>query len=495
MSSRPLIRLSGVVATALLAAVALVPAGTATAAPANRWTRVSLGAINNFTSPDLLRLPTGALLAAWQENGSGASPTDDSIQAAIVSPDGRKVGSRSTIASGWATLSSSPHLAIADGSVLAAYVGIHSLVTEDPLSGPVLGSRSADGVTWAQDALPLSGPRAGGVYGLDLVTDGHQPYTAFIPTSTDTIGYHAGQATSFDDAGDVGIVSAPAGDAYDVALVRDSATGDIYSTWKALGGPAKGLNAQRIWPTPGPATPLPGALTGGDFTGGAVAVPIGATSTSRGGVWLAYGVGYPTATTVLLYNPASGKRLTVASKQPGVTGVTASAGPDGRVWVAWLTRNAAGSSIVRAARSNSAVTRFGAAASVPVPASHGYGSASNVAAEGSSGALDVVVNASVPGDPSRTALYQTRIPPLLSVALSKTAVSRSAAKSIRVTVTDAGAPVARAKVTWRGKKFTTSKKGTVTIRVPKGLPAGKKSIAAAKSGYTPGAAKLTITKR
>ena len=476
-------------AIAIAAAVIVVPATTASAGAKGKWTKITVDSatVENFTSADLLRLGNGTLLVGWQEQNQALLK---SAQTAVIGGAAKTVLARGTVASGWSSLNYSPRFAVVNGQIVAGYVGIHSVETDDPLSGPVQLSRSVDGVTWASDTLPVSGDNADGLYGFDLVSDGVTTYTGTVQTSTDIIKYHKGQAADpmIDD--NLAAPSAGAGaNVIDLSLAVDSATKEVWAAWYALGGSSSGIWTQRIYPTPSAPIRAPGTSGDSVLPGKAISI----TTSSLGGIWLGYAVGYPSATKVRTWSPLTNDVVTVASRQNDIVDVDLSAGPNGKLWAGWVD-TIDGDEFVKAARSNVAKSRFGSIGSIPSSNAKGGGATYNVTGEGSINTLEVVVNATVPGDSGESAFYSSEIYPELTVATSKTSVSSAKGGTVVITVTDAGAAVKGATVAFNGKKYTTKASGKVVVTVKKGTKTGKKSITAKATGYAAAASKITVKK-
>ena len=72
-----------------------------------------------------------------------------------------------------------------------------------------------------------------------------------------------------------------------------------------------------------------------------------------GGVFVAYGVGYPTTKLIRVYNVVTGATLDVPGSS-GAEAVSMSAEPDGRLWITWSKNDR-----VKAIHTNAAATRFG----------------------------------------------------------------------------------------------------------------------------------------
>ena len=168
-----------------------------------------------------------------------------------------------------------------------------------------------------------------------------------------------------------------------------------------------------------------------------------------------------------------GGSKTVA-KGADVEDVNVAAAPEGRLWVVW---HEGGSKTIYAARTNKAATRLGAIAKV-APAK-GTSSIWKLKGEGSRGPLDVL--ASVTTGSSR-ASWHTQVWPTLSLT------AKTANGAVTFTVTDAGDPVAGARVAYAGKAATSNAQGVARVTV-QGAPASKAT--ATKAAYN----RATVTVR
>jgi hypothetical protein len=99
--------------------------------------------------------------------------------------------------------------------------------------------------------------------------------------------------------------------------------------------------------------------------------------------------------------------------------------------------------------------------------------------EASLGPLDLVVNAQT----TDAAFWYRRVLPRLSLHASALGDGLE-----RFVVTDAGDPLAGAKVSLRGKSAKTGASGVVTLKVPK----GRATATAARSGYVGASAAVRV---
>jgi hypothetical protein len=88
-----------------------------------------------------------------------------------------------------------------------------------------------------------------------------------------------------------------------------------------------------------------------------------ASPNAHGGIYLAYCTNKGTCNTYLLWKVGAKKAITVPGTKLAI-GLTMSAGPDGRLWLAWYNEQ---QNRVVTMRTNKADNRFGLARSFPVP--------------------------------------------------------------------------------------------------------------------------------
>ena len=191
-----------------------------------------------------------------------------------------------------------------------------------------------------------------------------------------------------------------------------------------------------------------------------------------GGVYLAYGTGFPAFGTVQLLR--IGRQPVAVARSSRIEHVGIAAGPGGRLWLFWST----GDSYV-VTRSNRAATRFESVTRVALPeagaATYGlYG-------EGSVGTLDLVAHA---GSGSSIPDWHTQVLPRLSLTVLFSRTEKKGGQLVRrlsLRVTDAGDPVPGATVKVAGRTLRTAADGRVSGLFPStGKQAGAK---ARKAGY------------
>lgn len=255
----------------------------------------------------------------------------------------------------------------------------------------------------------------------------------------------------------------------DIAV--DEATGEAFVAFYSNVSGQTGIFVQRLLPSLAPRRLPPGALTAGKSIQPDSRTPI--VARAGGGLYLAYCAGFPTCTRVLLWRVGRATPLRVAAGGR-IEDVGLARGPGGRLWVFWQDSGKRG---LYATRTNAAATRAGAV--VPVAPPPGTATVWKLGGEGSLGPLDLFAHASTSG--GSLATWHTQVLPGLSL-------SCSAGKAVTCIVTDAGEPVAGARVKIGGKTLTSSGKGTVTVRLPRGTYTAQ----ATKAGYTGASDKVRV---
>ena len=117
----------------------------------------------------------------------------------------------------------------------------------------------------------------------------------------------------------------------------------------------------------------------------------------------------------------------------------------------------------------------------------------DIQTQGSSGRLDVLIvnQLSTAGGP--IGMFQTQILPGLSLTAKPGTFSHRKAKTVTFTVTDAGQPVAGARVSCLGKNGKTAASGKVKLKFRKGAAVGTHGCTAAAFGYSVGQTTLKVT--
>jgi hypothetical protein len=448
-------------ATVAAAVLVVAAAPAAHAGKPGKWTTISGPGVINISEPGMFRTADGVVHVATHTSGGGL----DSIEVAHVGTNGALTGISAAIP-GWEGLTEDPDLLPAPGGGMRMVFGGHrTLVSGDPYNEgyTYFASSDASGVAWTlgPNTQPaVASPQGYASYGTGTtqLADGTL-VTAFPLNSTITyqVGNNAPQ--SFD---------VPDCCAYDMTLVNDGGT--VYAAWYANGDlpEHRGVFVRTLYPSLGPIMQAPASVTGGDSldTGQAVAM----VARAGGGVYVAYLKGYPTAQAVALWKVGTAKPKLV-KKSKGADNVAMSAGPGGRLWLAFDD----GDDNVGVVHTNVAGTKFGALQRIKTPKnSTVYG----VNIEGSGGRGDVIFN-------NGSAILHQQVLYGLSVKAKPGKIKAGKKTQVTFTVSDAGAAVKGAKVKAKGLSCTTNNKGKCTLTFA-GLAAQSFEVVAKEKGYANG---------
>jgi hypothetical protein len=443
-----------------VACLALAVAGSGSAGGVGTWSRVTGTNLTNTDQAGLAR-NAGGLHVIWL---SKAGTKQDLLQTTI-SPSGSQ-GATTKVVAGWGSLANGSLVSTSSG-LQAFFAGIRSTSTSDPYSSGTVFT--AAGASWTLGSGPVAAPSnayASDVVASTLEKDG-TPVTAWTGTS----GFYVHEGV---DPAKPNVKVQAACCAYNASLATDSTTGAVYAAWYSNAAGGYGIHWRRVLPALGPDRVLPGSASGDRKSAVSPIQAVGIVGRAGApGVCTAWGLGYPTwkAIDVGCTSRAGAVRVWAGP----VTHVTVAPGPDGRVWAIWST-----SSTIYAARSNRAVTQFGAAVPVAPPA--GTSDIWNVTGEGAASPtapLDLLASVTRGG----IAFWHTQVEPGLTLVVH--------AKTF--TILDAGDPVDGAKVQLAGPQAATlsAPAGTATAGT---LVPGRYTVTATASGYTSAKASFIIPK-
>lgn len=443
-------RLAAFAALGLTVTVTVVAA--AQAGPPGKWTKVTGSNQWNIDEVGAARTGDGVLHVVWLAR-EGASPSG--IRHTPVSPSGA-VGATSTVASGFDV--ANPDLVVVAGGGLQALFG--GILYPDPLSGIQSSTAGADGASWSGPSKVSDSRGAAGTAGAAFVPG--LGVTAFAWASGTRLYAHLGGPGPDID------LSGPSCCYYDPGVAVDEATGEVWVAWYSNATGQFGTFVRTISPGVGAPALAPGSAEKGESISPDERTAI--ASRAGGGVFVAYCGGYPTCKRALLWRIGTGKPL-VAGAGGDVENVNVVSGPEGRLWIFWADEDL---DRIYAARTNKAATRIGARVAVKYPL--GGDTIWKLEGDGALGRLDVLANT---GDSGKAATWHTQVLPGLSL-------SCKGGKVVSCTVTDAGDPVAGAKVKVGGKTLTTNAQGKASAD----LPAGSFTAVASRAGYTGASAKV-----
>lgn len=386
-----------------------------------------------------------------------------------IGSDGRLLGSN-TVARGWSQLANPELVLTPDGGLRALIGGDKSPTAANP--GLVTATAPAEGAPWTTQPDPVS-PGADTALADVGATTGKDGTPIVVWATPAGLRYRYGIDPAVSDI----VLPLPGCCASEPAAATDGASGQSYVAWASSAARASGILVQPVGPrsATGQSLYAPGSASKGRVA----AVPPGerVALTARlgaGGVFAAYGVGYPTVRGVVLWRvgePHAVLRLAAV----GATDVALAAAAGGRLWLAW----ARGAKFY-VTRTNRAGTRVEPVRAIsPPPRTTSIWRAQG---EGSLGPLDLIANIDAVGG---TTFWHQQILPLLSLTVTAAAQQHGATR-YAFAVTDAGDPVPNATVRVGTQTLTTGLAGTVALTTTDQPLAAF----ASKVGYATGSARV-----
>lgn len=464
-------KLRALIVLAVIAILA-VPA----AAHAAGWKRIT--AASGGTSIDqvgLLRSGDGVLHVAWHIR---TGPNSEDIRHTTIAGNGA-VGATTVVAGSWAGLENPALVAMPDG-LRAFFGGIRTTVAGEPNQELNAALSTDGGATWTLQIGSIV-PLGAQPYG-SPVSAATLPSGVALQTWAGTLGtwVHAGldpASPNYDYQGPLGNYG------YDAGIAAD-ATGTAIAAWYSNATGHLGVHAQAV---AGNGAPIGSAVqmpnTANMASGMIGRTPI--VARAGGGFYVAYPTGYPTSNRIRLWRVGSSSARLIA-RTTGNSAASVAADPNGRLWVIW--KDTSGfRPVIWASRSNRAATSFGA----PVLAGRPTAGSSLYQVDGSAtaSALDVFGSFSL-GTSSTVSTYYRRVLPGLIVSSSRSRITRGVPTSVTFRVSDAGDPVAGARVRVGAKSGTTNSQGRVTLTLTR---SSSISAVASKSGYTSDSVRVRVS--
>jgi hypothetical protein len=483
MARRHVISVGAVALVALGSALAPIATNTTAVAAPNygpgKWAQLSNGSVGLIDEPSVHRFGS-QLQVVWTQNG------ETQLQTRIVGANGAP-STAATVLNNWATLDEFPSITSSGGQRVIVFSGLQDTNTSNPYTaGYNYYATSPDGVNWSvADGTIGAANSAYGSYGSDATDIGGTPLAVFTASSNSNISYHSGFDSLPPSTPDQTTADNPKCCAYYAGVGYDATNGSAWTAWYSNSGlpTTDGIDAQQIYPTAGPMVHAPSSTSTYAGTISSVAPSQRTLVAARvgGGLYSAYGIGYPVQTKVALWKLGSGSAMVINAHREVMSAGVAAA-PGGALWLYWWDK---GTSSIHAARTNAAGKVLGAICTVATP--NRTTSVWNLTGDASNGLLDLVANA---GDGSAEHIYSTQVLPCLSVSVSHATVSAKKGGKVIVTVRDAGVPVSGVQVRYGNTTKKTNAHGQVTFKIAKHGKKGTKTITVRRGGYT--AAKATF---
>ncbi|TVZ04507.1 hypothetical protein EAS64_19300 [Trebonia kvetii] len=204
-----------------------------------------------------------------------------------------------------------------------------------------------------------------------------------------------------------------------------------------------------------------------------------------GGVYLAYCANKSPCPQLELWKVGAAKALAVPSSANALN-PTLAQGPGGRIWVAWSNRQ---SNRVFVTRTNKAGTRFGAVRSYATPCFDG-----GLLGLGGSPLAKLDIGMTCVNNALKQEQYVTQVLAGLSLSFPGTVHLGSKGVTVKITVTDAGDPVAGATVKFAGKTLKTNAKGQVSVTLAKSAKTGGYKISVTAPNYAAAGGTVSVKK-
>lgn len=300
--------------------------------------------------------------------------------------------------------------------------------------------------------------------------------------------YHIGVSSTIPAANTDQHISTATGDAGSVSETADNRGQDVYAAWMRFF--SKPTTKDGLWAADlsKNASPVKAPDTGTNTVTNFPEPVALASPAKKGGVYLAYcDNGSPCGKVELWRYGTKTARTVPGSSSPKA--VALSAGPAGRLWIAWWSPT---NGTVRVVRTNEAATRFGPVKTYAGP--HGCKGDANATIRISSGSqqrLDVVMTCyDYTGSGTHASATQSLVP--LQIGASTTAINVKTGGRVTYRVSDVGDPVKGSRVVVGGMQGRTNARGQVTFRVKAGAHAGTLLVVARKPNYLSAATVLHI---
>jgi hypothetical protein len=452
---------------------------TAPAAAFGKWT--ALGLTTQTTTPAVYEGPDHRAWVLWMTEPHTSQFT---YEVAAIAPSGAIASAPSSIfgTKYWGSLSDQPTLVAGGAGPLAIFDG--SAGSTGPYSyGCVVGTQEAAS-KWTLQPWSLSANCTNPVGGAAAGKGGVVAAAWSGGWSTGHgVLYRVGTSPSIPASGIDGHIAVTAsGDAAQTAVASDTAGSghfyvaylqvftsshdgyyvkDVTANTASMRAPGSGTTSTNISP---------------------FAVPAMTSTNTHPGIFVVFCSNSSTCTVRLWRVGSSAVRVVPGSS--GANDTAVSAGPDGRLWIAWYNESKNTVSVVRTNKADSAfgpVQTYGTACF-----EHGLLGLSG----GEFGRLTMGLECVNQHAKLEMFVTQSVVPLVLSPGVR--AIPNTAAHTVTFRVTDAGDAVVGATVVVHGKIAKTNAAGTVAFTFPKGTPIGKYPVAATAPNYATAHAVLSV---
>lgn len=444
------------------------------------WTVI--GAEQGGATPAVAHVGNGNELVVWQVP---LASTKTHYNAAELKPNGGLAGKSTDIFGGkpWGSLTGNPSLVSENRKPLLVFEGGRTDNPTDPYGKSCIVGDLLSGGAWRLQPWSLS---AGCVNPDNL---GAASTTKGVVASAWPGGWAGGNGVLYRIGTSPSIpagtpdhhISTAIGDAGRVAATTETNSQNIYAGWTRFF--SKKPSSDGIWVANLSTKSAPQKAPGtGTNTVASYPEPVAmASPTVHGGIYLAYCNDASPCTKVLLWR-AGAKSAKPVPQSSNPRSLAISAGPSGRLWVAWWSST---NGTVRVVRTNEAANAFGPVQTYAGPhGCKGDGNATIRISGGPEQRLDVIVSCfDYLGSPVANHALATQSIVPLQIGATTATIKQKKGGSVTYRVSDVGDAVQGATVAVDGKKGTTDKKGQITFHFSKGAKTGTFKVVASKANY------------
>jgi len=470
------------------AAKAMAAHKTAALPKSGIWTALSAGMTTEAPAPALWVAPNGV---GWDVFPRQISPNVFTYEATQVGTAGKVVKAPADIfAAHWGSLEFPATLLGDAGKPLLVFSG-ESIAAGVYNRGCVYGALGGGTAKWALESWSLSAncvnPVAAAAESnananvLAAAWPGGFPggngvlYRIGLSTVIPAVPADQHIALSKATAGQAGVVNDQAGNHhFYVAWTR------IFSTpGSADGIYVKDVTANSV------IRKAPGSGTASSSTDFPVfgTLPTVNRNAKGGGAYLAYCANKSPCPRLELWKVGAAKAMAVPSSANAL-GATLAQGPGGRIWVAWYNKQ---SNKVFVTRTNKAATRFGAVRSYATACIE-----DGLLGLGGSPLAKLDVGLSCVNSAAKQEQFVTQVLAGLSLSFPGTVHLGSKGVTVKITVTDAGDPVAGATVKFAGKTLKTNAKGQVSVALSASAKTGGYQISVTAPDYAAAGGSVSV---
>jgi hypothetical protein len=449
------------------------------------WTVLSGGMTTESPAPAFWVAPNGV---GWDVFPRQIAPNVFTYEATQVGTTGKVIKAPADIfATHWGTLEFPATLLGLGGKPLLVFSGEQGS-TGAYSRGCVYGALGGGAAKWTLEPWSLSNNCLDSAAAAAESNPAGKVLAAAWPGGSG-VQYRTGASPAIPAAGADNQITLNKATATPAGMASDQAgNGHFYAAWAqifSVPASADGIYVRDV--TAGVTRKAPGSGTASSETDFPVFARLATVNRNAkgGGVYVAYCANKSPCPRIELWKVGAAKAITVPASA-NAFGASLAQGPGGRIWVAWANKQ---SNKVFVARTNKAGTRFGPVRSYTTPCVE-----AGLLGLGGSPLAKLDVGLSCLDKALKQAEYVTQVLAGLSVSFPGTVHLGTKGVTVKITVTDAGDPVAGATVKFAGKTLKTNAKGQVSVALSKSAKTGGYKISVTAPNYAPAGGTVSVKK-